>query len=405
MFRERVLLIDTSDVPEEERHGELIIHKFPFRIGAAIDRVSRSKTKPLMKPDLAIDEKELPYELSRPHVEIGFCEGRLYIQDLDSAHGTIVNGQALRLDQPQKVLILSEAENTIILGRRRSRWQFRLLIPERSRKRKLLIADDESLVRYTIRHMFAADFDVIEAKDGREALDLARRERPDLVILDWRMPRIDGVSVCKTLKSGLQTSRLPVMLITGYGTDTGDVIVGISAGADVYMTKPTEPAELRARVDALLARSERARDMHWLTGLPTEAAFREEVDAVLRGPSKGKDFEVLLINVRNLGAYQETAGPDAVDELQREIAVMLWQLTLRSPRTVAATVMAGRWAVLLPGFSGKKIAGYLRGTGRDVKADLTGRLETLLAGTPVRFRIRRLPLTRCRNSSELLEKF
>jgi len=116
----------------------------------------------------------------------------------------------------------------------------------------ILVVDDEApivdLVRFTLED---ADVRVVEASDGAEALVLARRIKPDLVLLDVHMPRLDGLEVCRLLRGEPAFARTPIIMLTAAGQQA-DRSSGLSAGADEYLTKPFSPLALLALVEALL---------------------------------------------------------------------------------------------------------------------------------------------------------
>ena len=119
------------------------------------------------------------------------------------------------------------------------------------RRSRVLVADDTESIRLLFRRLLAGDgHDVILASDGAAALDAVHRHEPDVVLLDVTMPTIDGLEVCRRLKSDPATHLTPVVLITGQ-TDLSDRIRGIEAGADEFLSKPVHPHELRARVRSL----------------------------------------------------------------------------------------------------------------------------------------------------------
>jgi len=124
---------------------------------------------------------------------------------------------------------------------------------QRTMPSTILVADDEKHILQLIKLYLTNDGYLVEtAADGQEALDKARRLRPDLVVLDLMMPRVDGWEVCRRLR---KETNVPVIMLTAR-TDDVDKIVGLELGADDYVTKPFNPRELVARVKAVLRRSQ-----------------------------------------------------------------------------------------------------------------------------------------------------
>jgi putative two-component system response regulator len=132
----------------------------------------------------------------------------------------------------------------------------------------VLVADDTESIRVLFRKLLATDgHEVIDVSDGEAALAAVYESHPDVVLLDVTMPQLDGLEVCRRLKSDPATRLTPVVLITGL-SDLHDRIKGIEAGADEFLSKPVHPLELRARVGSL------TRMKHLLDALDSaEAAF------------------------------------------------------------------------------------------------------------------------------------
>ena len=121
--------------------------------------------------------------------------------------------------------------------------------------RRVLVVDDEPHIRTVLRGYLQADgFEVTEAADGEAAMVQMRDHPPDLVLLDVMLPGLDGVSVCRAIR---ESSVVPVVMLTAR-TDAVDVVLGLEAGADDYVTKPFEPSVLAARLRAVLRRVTRA---------------------------------------------------------------------------------------------------------------------------------------------------
>ncbi len=117
---------------------------------------------------------------------------------------------------------------------------------------KILVAEDErdirELIGFTLRF---AGFDVFLARNGEEAVEQAPQLRPDLIMLDVRMPKMTGYEACRVLKSNPETSSIPVVILSAKGQD-GEIQEGIESGADHYIVKPFAPDELTSRVREIL---------------------------------------------------------------------------------------------------------------------------------------------------------
>jgi two-component system alkaline phosphatase synthesis response regulator PhoP len=116
----------------------------------------------------------------------------------------------------------------------------------------ILVVDDEARIVKLVRdYLERAGFQVLAAHDGQTALQVARRDRPDLVVLDLMLPGLDGLDVCRRLR---QESGVPIIMLTAR-VEEADRVVGLELGADDYVTKPFSPRELVARVRATLRRA------------------------------------------------------------------------------------------------------------------------------------------------------
>jgi two-component system alkaline phosphatase synthesis response regulator PhoP len=118
----------------------------------------------------------------------------------------------------------------------------------------LVVEDEPKILRIVCDYLDRAGFRSVEAVDGRSALQLAQRDRPDLVVLDLGLPDMDGLDVIRRLR---ERSRVPVVVLTARGEES-DRLVGLELGADDYVVKPFSPKEVVARVRAVLRRTERA---------------------------------------------------------------------------------------------------------------------------------------------------
>jgi DNA-binding response OmpR family regulator len=191
---------------------------------------------------------------------------------------------------------------------------------EASVARKILVVDDEAVLVETIAYnLEQAGYHVVTASDGNSALEAARSEDPDLILLDIMLPGIDGLEVCRQLRRESNTATTPIVMLTAKG-DEIDKVVGLEVGADDYVTKPFGRRELLARVRALLRRVDypAASEDHHLSQDPAQEArpvSRELVAGPLRIDLAGrrvncrgqemelqpKQFELLTYLVRNRG--------------------------------------------------------------------------------------------------------
>jgi DNA-binding response OmpR family regulator len=122
-------------------------------------------------------------------------------------------------------------------------------------KGKILVVDDEVNITQILEFSIGAEgYEVITAANGEEAIDKARREQPDLIVLDVMMPKIDGFEACRILKANPLTKNIPVVLLTAKGRDI-DKKLGYEVGATDYIVKPFSPNKLVDRIHQLLVGS------------------------------------------------------------------------------------------------------------------------------------------------------
>jgi DNA-binding response OmpR family regulator len=186
--------------------------------------------------------------------------------------------------------------------------------------RKILVVDDEQVLVETIAYNLEhAGYQVITAREGRSALEIAQLEAPDLIILDIMLPGMDGIEVCRELRRENTTATTPILMLTAKG-DEIDKVVGLEVGADDYVIKPFGRRELLARIRALLRRADypsASEDHNAQTISPQEVrpVNRDLVAGPLRIDLAGrrvncrgqdlelqpKQFELLTYLVRNRG--------------------------------------------------------------------------------------------------------
>lgn len=168
---------------------------------------------------------------------------------------------------------------------------------------KILIVEDELALRETLEYNLAREgYQVYTAADGITALEIARREQPDLILLDVMLPGLDGFEVCRRLR---QEATIPIIMLTAR-TDEVDRVVGLEIGADDYVTKPFSMRELMARVKAHLRRGpwqeQQPRPAELVFGDLVIDESRHEVRLAGKPLSlKPKEYELLLFLARNRG--------------------------------------------------------------------------------------------------------
>jgi PleD family two-component response regulator len=180
---------------------------------------------------------------------------------------------------------------------------------------EILFADDDEALRRMVGDLLRhAGHTVRLAENGTLALAEVRRQPPDLVILDYRMGRPDGFTVCRQIKDDPRVGHLPVLILTGQST-IEDRLGGFEAGADDYLAKPFDARELLARVAALLRHSQRALDRNPTTGLPGGEAIQREMD---RRRTGGQAFAVVYFDLDDFKPFADRFGFAVADEAIRE---------------------------------------------------------------------------------------
>tara|TARA_Y100000310_G_scaffold341787_1_gene442099 strand:- start:2549 stop:3580 length:1032 start_codon:yes stop_codon:yes gene_type:complete len=184
-----------------------------------------------------------------------------------------------------------------------------------NKKKKILIVEDEANIMRLIEVILSSgNYSFVKAMDGEEALEKVSQEMPDLIILDVMMPKIDGIEVCKQLKTNILTKRIPIIMLTAKGEMT-DKFEGIATGADDYLTKPFDPRELKVRVKTFLEKEQKERNP--VTNLPTFHTIEKELKNL------GKGFGVLHLHFTNFDEYKKNYGYSRYDEMLRLISQMI----------------------------------------------------------------------------------
>jgi diguanylate cyclase (GGDEF)-like protein len=168
----------------------------------------------------------------------------------------------------------------------------------------LVVDDDPDVARFVEVNLRSAGYDVAVGSDGEEAVRRAVEMRPDLVLLDVMMPKMDGFEVAQRLRRDPRTASFSIIMLTAKALSS-DKVLGLSSGADDYIIKPFDPVELLARVRGTLRRAREMRALSPLTGLPGNIRIQEEIEYLV---ADARPFAVLYVDLDNFKAYNDYYG-------------------------------------------------------------------------------------------------
>ena len=233
---------------------------------------------------------------------------------------------------------------------------------------KILVVDEEPLNVQVLCEVLADFGQISFATSGAKALELAERERPDLVLLDVMMPEMDGYTVCIEMKARDRTRDIPVIFVTALGMDD-DEAKGIELGAIDYITKPFSAPVVRARVRSQLV-LKRYRDylsqvayIDGLTGVPNRRNFDDRIDAAWRDSVlRNRPLSLALIDIDFFKQYNDHFGHGAGDECLMRVAGAL---------KTAAQAFSG----FIARYGGEEFACILEGTDEVVAAERAEKLR------------------------------
>lgn len=180
--------------------------------------------------------------------------------------------------------------------------------------KRILVTDDDAKLRKQFRTLLELEgYEIVEARNGREGVELARRERPDLMICDVTMPEMNGHRVLETLRNEPETAHLPFIFLTGWG-EREDLRTGMNLGADDYLVKPIEPADLIAAVRARFRRLQAATPVRAPHQAPSAAGLEalgltpreaEVLSWVAQGKSNPEIATILGIGITTVKKHLE----------------------------------------------------------------------------------------------------
>ena len=184
---------------------------------------------------------------------------------------------------------------------------------------KVLIVDDDPDILDLLETTLLGEFEVIKASAGNEALEKVKQETPNLIVLDYVLPDLEGPEVCKAIRKDALLANTPVLMLTGKG-EIEDKVGGLESGADDYMLKPFLPQELIARVRMLIRRSHANLDANPLTRLPGNVSITKELQDKINNKAK---IAVLNIDIDNFKALNDHYGFEQGDSAIKTTAYIL----------------------------------------------------------------------------------
>ena len=188
--------------------------------------------------------------------------------------------------------------------------------PDQVAETLLIVDDDVDIVRFIQMYLKIEGFDVLVASDGDEALEIIEKHQPALAIVDWMMPRLDGLELIKRVRANPFTASMPIIMLTARGV-TAEKALGLEAGADDYLVKPFDTMELVARVRSTLRRTQEYREVSPLTGLPGNNRILLEIAERARG---GNDYAVCYLDIDRFKSVNDRYGFARGDEFIATLA-------------------------------------------------------------------------------------
>ena len=189
-------------------------------------------------------------------------------------------------------------------------------------KSRLLVVEDDVDIGNMLKIYFSGmDFDVDVAVRGSDALEKTKQVLPHLIVLDIMLPDIDGYEVCRSLRTNMRTSHIPVIFLT-QKDERSDKLQGLELGADDYITKPFDIEELKLRVQGAIKRAERESLTDPRSGLPAGRLIEEQLRRIIRE----KDWALIDARVNHFETFKDVYGFVAGDDVLRFTAMMIGEV-------------------------------------------------------------------------------
>tara|TARA_B100000315_G_scaffold259363_1_gene315109 strand:- start:3247 stop:4158 length:912 start_codon:yes stop_codon:yes gene_type:complete len=248
---------------------------------------------------------------------------------------------------------------------------------------KLLVIDDDAIVTETIGILFDQELTVLSAENGMDGITIAQTELPDLILLDVKMPDMDGYETCRRLQDYQETASIPIIFLTAKNEST-DEAKGLELGAIDYIAKPIVPQIIKARIKNHMTQK-RQRDelenlssIDALTGIANRRRLDEYLETEWRRAARNKySVSLMMIDIDHFKSFNDTYGHQAGDDCLRDVASAIAASPQR-PSDLVARYGGEEFCVVLPDTpeeSGREIAERVRASVEDLAIKHTGSPE------------------------------
>lgn len=217
----------------------------------------------------------------------------------------------------------------------------------------LLLVDDEPSALHALAHCLKGLGELRVATSGAQALEVARRAPPTLVLLDANMPGMDGFTTCKAFQADPQLSQIPIIFVTSEN-EAAHEVAGLQAGAVDYLSKPVHPIIVRARVLTQLRMQEMAEALRRLaledplTGLANRRRFEPQLQtAIALSARSGLPLSLIMVDIDHFKRFNDSAGHAAGDEALKAVSAAL-ERSARRPGDLVGRLGGEEFAILMP---------------------------------------------------------